>query len=181
MFDDAKTEAEKDFSFLAGSTGLQRDEFDWLGEALKCNWLPDSLLSGLGDQVRLVSGHREIEGRMYELFNRCQKELHVCTHQPYLLNEFSQIKQMSVGTKNPPYLPYLFLYTADDIVAKIGFQLSDILKIVDIKKTNFHGHFVIFDSHSALIFLNQDAASADKLLHVESSFAVDYLKKLLCK
>ncbi len=160
---------------MSGSIGFQVDETDWLGEALKAGWLPDSLLSRIGDQAKMVRGRTEMDAKLYTLFESCKTELHVCTHEPFLLNQISQFKQVLQGLKVPPPL---FLYTQNDAVAKAGFQLSDILKIVNIQKTKCAGHFVAFDDRSALIFLAGDPAKTDRLLHVESTYAVSVLKKL---
>ena len=177
-FPDAHSVVEKDFSWLSGSIGIDATG-DWLGEALKAKWIPDRLLAGLGDQVSLVSNREEIETHIFELFKKCDRELHVCTHESYLLNQIGQIKQVLVGVKNPPYLPKLFLYTPDDTVAKTAFALSDLLKIVDIQKTSCEGHFLVFDQHSVLIFLDDDLTKAQKMLHAESSFAANFLKSLV--
>lgn len=145
---------------------------------MKCDWLPDKLIAGLGDEAILVSGVDKVEVGLFESYKQCRSQAVLCTNQTRLLDQFSAMKQVLMGIRTPPNL---HLFTPDDAVLKAGFQLSDILRIVEISKTSFPGAFVIFDSSYALLFLSFENNRPDKVLQVTSSYAIAYLNAALEK
>ncbi|MDO8625309.1 MAG: hypothetical protein Q7R47_04460 [Candidatus Diapherotrites archaeon] len=174
---DSKNPVEKDFSWMAGSTGVQRDS-DWLGAAMRCKWLPDKFLSGIGDSARLVTGKMAIAEELMASFRLCRHELHVCTQGPYLLTQLGTARQLLTEFKTRPAM---FLYTKSDSVARAGFALSDILSIKNIQHTQFVGDFVVFDDRSAMVFLTDDPQNAEQILRIESTYSVNFLKSLAVK
>lgn len=165
---------KKDLSLSAEGIGLRKRE-EWVEAAMRCPWLPDAFIAGIGDGCRLVSGPVAIGAELLHSFRQCSRELHVCTHDPYLLTELSRARQLLSSFSRKPHL---FLYTKNDSVVRAGFALSDILAVTDIRKTRFEGHFVLFDDRSALVFLGDTPASAQEVLAVESVFGVNMLKAL---